>query len=78
VTCFIATAAFGTGFQGKIDVLRSFRDSVLLRHPAGQGFVNAYYTYGPPVADAVAARPWLRAVVRLFLLPVIGIASLFV
>jgi 5'-nucleotidase / UDP-sugar diphosphatase len=78
VTCFIATAAFGTGFQGKIDVLRSFRDSVLLQHPAGRSFVNAYYTYGPPVAEAVAERPWLKGWVRFFLLPVIGIASLFV
>jgi len=78
VDCFIATAAFGTGLQGKIDVLRDFRDSVLLQHPAGRAFVNAYYTYGPPVADAVAERPWLKGWVRFFLLPVIGIASLFV
>ncbi len=78
VTCFVATAAFGTGLHGKIDVLRSFRDTVLKKNAAGRAFVNAYYRYGPPAADFIAERPWLKRVVRTLLLPVIGIASLFV
>ncbi len=76
--CFIATAAFGTELEGKIDLLRSFRDSILLKSSAGKAFVKAYYRHSPPVARFIAERPRLRAFVRLLLLPVVGIASLFI
>ena len=76
--CFIATAAFGSAFRGKIDVLKSFRDEYLMTHVLGKAFVNAYYTYSPPVADFIAARPWLRGIVRVLLLPLVGFASLII
>jgi len=76
--CFIATAAFGTELDGKIDVLRSFRDRYLVDNAVGQGFLSAYYRYSPPVADYIAQHRWLKAVVRTLLLPVIGLVSLFV
>ena len=74
--CFIATAAFGTAMEGKIDTLRSFRDSILANNSAGRAFVEAYYQHSPPVARAIAERPWLRASVRVLLLPLVGFASL--
>ena len=76
--CFIATAAFGTPLNGKIEVLRDFRDDYLIKNPAGQVFVSAYYKYSPPVARYVAEHVWLRTLVRTLLLPVIGFVSLFV
>lgn len=76
--CFVATAAFGTELDGKIDVLRSFRDMYLQNHPVGQAFLSAYNKYSPPIADYVAGRPWLRSLVRILLLPVIGVVSLVV
>jgi len=76
--CFIATAAFGTELDGKIDVLRSFRDRYLVDNAVGQGFLSAYYRYSPTVADYIAQHRWLKALVRTLLLPVVGLVSLFV
>jgi hypothetical protein len=78
LACFIATAAFGTPWNGKIDILRSFRDEYLIKNPAGQAFVRAYYKYSPPVARTVAEHGWVRTLVRTLLMPVIGFVSLFV
>jgi hypothetical protein len=49
-TCFIATAALGTGMDGKTKLLKQFRDTYLARSALGQAFVTAYYKYSPPVA----------------------------
>jgi hypothetical protein len=62
--CFIATAAYGTPTAGQIDVLREFRDVVLMRSAAGSVLVAAYYHLSPPVAEAIASNGFYRAVVR--------------
>ncbi len=77
-TCFIATAAFGSELDPRLDVLRAFRDEVLARTVAGRALVKAYYAHSPSAAAYIAERPRLRALVRLLLLPLVGAASLFV
>jgi hypothetical protein len=77
-SCYIATAAFGTELEDKTDVLRSFRDEYLLNNAVGKAFVTAYYKYSPPLADYIAEREWLRRLVRIILIPLIGFVSLFV
>jgi len=62
--CFIATAAYGTPTAEQIDVLREFRDVVLLESTAGSQFVALYYQLSPPVADFIAGNELLRALVR--------------
>jgi len=62
--CFIATAAYGTPSAPKIDVLREFRDSVLLENALGSRFVDIYYRFSPPVADVISGSNFLRTVVR--------------
>jgi len=62
--CFIATAAYGTPFEPKIDVLRDFRDDVLTEHRSGRGFIKWYYTLSPPIADIISKHEWMRRVVR--------------
>ncbi|MEX2514669.1 MAG: CFI-box-CTERM domain-containing protein [Candidatus Paceibacterota bacterium] len=69
--CFIATAAFGTALASEIDVLRDFRDTVLLESRFGRGLVAAYYTVSPPIADYISKHESLRAVTRWMLRPVI-------
>ncbi len=76
--CFIATAAFGTALEGKIDALRDFRDAYLMKSAAGRAFVKAYYHHSPPIARAIAEREWLRALVRVLLLPLVGFVSLLI
>jgi len=74
--CFIATASFGTEMTGKVDLLRQFRDEVLLASEAGSNLVKAYYRTSPPLAEFIQERPAVRTLVRALLLPVVGLASL--
>jgi len=62
--CFIATAAYGTSTAEQLDVLREFRDSVLLESAVGSQFVALYYQLSPPVADFIAGSSFLRTLVR--------------
>ena len=62
--CFIATAAYGTPAAEQIDLLREFRDVVLLRSTVGSQFVALYYWLSPPIADFVSGTEFLRTLVR--------------
>jgi hypothetical protein len=73
-SCFIATAAYGTETASQLDILRDFRDEVLLKNALGSRFVAAYYRVSPPVADFIAKSDFLRAVVREVLIdPVVNL-----
>ena len=75
--CFIATAAYGTATAEQLDVLRAFRDQVLLQSPLGSEFVAWYYQASPPVADFISESSPLRTVVRELLVdPMVGLAKL--
>jgi len=74
--CFIATAAYGTPSAEQIDVLRDFRDIVLLESIPGSLFVSLYYQFSPPVADFIAGNQLLRTVVREFLIgPIVWVVE---
>jgi len=62
--CFIATAAYGTPTAEQIDVLREFRDAVLLKNKTGSQFVALYYRLSPPLADFIAGNEVVKALVR--------------
>jgi hypothetical protein len=62
--CFIATAAYGTDTAREIDILREFRDEVLLPNGLGVEFVSLYYTFSPPIADFISEHDILRTVAR--------------
>ncbi len=62
--CFIATAAYGTDSAEEINILREFRDAVLLPNALGARFVSFYYTASPPAADLISENEFLRTVVR--------------
>jgi hypothetical protein len=62
--CFVATAAYGTSTAEQIDVLREFRDEVLLKNALGSVSVTLYYRLSPPVADFIAGNEAVRTLVR--------------
>jgi len=62
--CAIATAVYGTDTVDEIDVLRDFRDAVLLPNSLGSALVSIYYRTSPPVASFISRHEVLRAVVR--------------
>ena len=74
--CFIATAAYGTPTAEQIDVLREFRDVVLLESAVGSQFVASYYRLAPPIADFIAGSNLYRTVVReLLVAPIVWAAE---
>ena len=73
-SCFIATAAYGSMMEPHVKILRDFRDKFMLANSVGKGFVRLYNTYSPPIADFIAKHDSLRAMVRIILLPVVGMS----
>ena len=71
--CFIATAAYETPFASEIDVLRDFRDDILMANTLGRIFVRFYYTVSPPIAKVIAKSEVLRKIVRGVLNPIVFI-----
>jgi len=73
--CFVATAAWGSPMAPEVEVLRRFRDRILLTNLPGRAFVAAYYRLSPPAAAFISSRPLLRAAARFFLVPLLLFAS---
>jgi len=62
--CFIATSALGTPYAWQLDVLRDFRDHILLQSAFGTTLVNNYVRWSPAAASWLDVRPRLRWIVR--------------
>ena len=74
--CFIATAAYGTDTAKEIDILREFRDEVLLPNRLGAKFVSFYYRTSPPIANFISQHEVLRTAVRVgFVDPIVKILN---
>ncbi|MCX7978579.1 MAG: hypothetical protein N2578_06200, partial [Bdellovibrionaceae bacterium] len=69
--CFIATAAYGSALEPEVLSLREFRDRYLNKSKWGRVFVAAYYRLSPPLAEFISDSPFLRALVRITLWPVV-------
>ncbi len=82
--CFIATAAYGSPLDPHLDSLRDFRDRFMMTNHPGRALVRFYYRHSPPLANFIADRDWLRAIVRGLLAPIVytikypGLAALFI
>jgi hypothetical protein len=60
--CFVATLAFGEGWQTQ--TLRHFRDAVLRRRSWGRSIVYHYYRAGPRICAVLESSPALLGCVR--------------
>lgn len=72
--CFIATAAFGSGLETHVVLLKEFRDRYLLSNGPGRLFTRLYYKYSPPIAKIIAENEGLKRLTRVTLLPLIGLS----
>jgi poly(3-hydroxybutyrate) depolymerase len=74
--CFIATAAYGTPTAKQLDVLRAFRDDVLLKSTVGSRLVDFYYRTSPPIADFISQHSVVRTLVRELLIdPIVWVVQ---
>jgi len=78
LTCFIATAAFGSPLEREVKILHQMRDQYLVKSVLGRAFVRLYYKYGPFAAQYIAGRDVLRRCVRVGLYPLIGVSYVLV
>jgi len=74
--CFIATAAYGSYAAPCVLILREMRDRFLLTNSIGKSFVSLYYKYSPPMAEFIANHDYVKMLVRLILLPLVGFSWL--
>jgi hypothetical protein len=74
--CFVATAAYGTGTAEEVDLLREFRDVVLLSSDPGAEFVSLYYQVSPPIAEVISQHEFLKTAVMVgFIDPIVAILN---
>ena len=59
-SCFVASAAFQDEQHPVGNLLRRFRDNVLLQSAPTRRLVGVYYLRGPQIAEIVKRRPILR------------------
>jgi hypothetical protein len=75
--CVIATATFGSEVAPAVQLLRGFRDNLVLKTQAGSAFMTVfnawYYSFSPTVAGFIASHDPLRAPMRVILYPLLGI-----
>jgi hypothetical protein len=64
LTCFIATACYGSPHGEDLDALRAFRDAVLSRSRAGRCLIRLYYRRSTPAALWLWSHPRARIHVR--------------
>ncbi len=76
VSCFIATAAYGSPYASRVEILQNLRDEVLEKTPLGKAFIECYYTVGGKAAAWIEGKTWACTVVRILLLPLVGAAKI--
>lgn len=74
--CFIATAAYGTPFADELNILRDFRDQVLMTTSAGRALVRGYYAASPALAEFILKNDTLRDLTRKALVPFVWFAGI--
>ncbi len=78
LTCFVATAAYGSQMAPQVETFRLFRDQFLYASKWGVKFVKLYYKHSPQYARMIAQSETLRALARAALLPALIFAWLSV
>ena len=74
--CIIATTTYGSEVSDEVNLLRSFRDNIVLSTYAGRQFYIAfnmfYYSWSPYIAQIIHENNWLKTPFKIILYPLIG------
>ncbi|MEI6514223.1 MAG: tetratricopeptide repeat protein, partial [bacterium] len=62
--CYIATACYGSYDHPDVQVLRRFRDQVLMPTKMGRMFTSTYYKLSPAIAIHLGKIKWLSCAIR--------------
>lgn len=73
--CFVATAAYGSALEPKVEALRKARDALRSRSPLFAAATDLYYRSGPVAANVISRSDTARAVFRTLLAPVAAAAQ---
>lgn len=69
--CFVATAAYGSPLDQRVETLRWFRDRYLMTSELGSNFVALYYATAPILVPYISQNPVLKKLVQTVLYPVV-------
>lgn len=73
--CLVATAAFGSELDHRVQLLREVRDSKVSSTESGRAFMDAfnsaYYSFSPHVADYMRENPSFMGAARVLLTPML-------
>jgi hypothetical protein len=73
--CFIATAAYGSAYEPEVELLRQFRNNVLLNTRTGEAFFRRfyrqYYRFSPAIAAAMEREAETKEVMRWAIVPIV-------
>jgi len=73
--CIIATVTYGSEVSNEVNLLRRFRDDIVLNSYAGQQFYKAfnafYYSWSPYIAQIIHENGWLKTPFKTILYPLI-------
>jgi len=74
--CIIATATYGGPMAPEVVFMRSVRDDMIGSNNMGRvlvyGWNRFYYSWSPPVANAISGSGFLRVMFSIALLPLVG------
>lgn len=71
INCFIATAAFGSTLDDRIDSLRAFRNQYLFNSSIGRKFVKLYYNFSPSLAEKINRSNTLKLMAQAIVWPTV-------
>ena len=62
--CFISTAAYGTSLAPKLDLLRWYRDNVLIKSNIGRESLEFYFRHSPNIANKLRGMHIRKYIIR--------------
>jgi len=75
--CIIATVTYDSEVSSEVNLLRRFRDKIVLNSYVGQQFYKAfnafYYSWSPHIAQIIHENSWLKTPFKIILYPLLGI-----